>query len=140
MIVFINQSLPTMNIQPTVAELVNNISRLEEKEFEKLVKKLAVLQMQRRGTMTLPAEESELLQNLNRGFAVEKWERLKYLDWKSEFGSLNRLEEEESLRLAEEYESLSVQRLKMLSKLADLRNVSVDELAMELGIKTNFNA
>lgn len=137
---FHHQPFSKMNIQPSVTDLVNNAARLDAKEFESLFKKLAILRLQRAGAKTLPAEESELLQMLNQGFPAEKWERLKHLDWKSEFGVLNKKEEAESLRLAEAYEEASVMRLKIMAKLADLRNISIDELAATLGIKPSYHA
>jgi hypothetical protein len=40
----------------------------------------------------------------------------------------------ESLELAEAYESYSVERLKNLSDLAVLRQISIEELSVQLGI------
>jgi hypothetical protein len=42
----------------------------------------------------------------------------------------------ESLKLAEAYENYSVERLKCLSQLAMLRQVSIDNLMAQLGINT----
>ena len=71
--------------------------------------------------------ESNLLERINSEFDTQKWERLQYLDWKMEFGALSEIEETESLRIAENYESFSVERLRTLSQLALLRQVSLDE-------------
>ena len=71
--------------------------------------------------------ESNLLERINSEFDTQKWERLQYLDWKMEFGALSEIEETESLQIAEDYESFSVERLRTLSQLALLRQVSLDE-------------
>jgi hypothetical protein len=69
----------------------------------------------------------------------KKWERLTYLDWKLEYSALTPKEESESLKLAEAYENYSVERLKCLSQLAMLRQVSIDNLMAQLGINTSIN-
>ena len=74
------------------------------------------------------------IQNINIGFEEEKWERLKFLDWKSEFDVLSTEEEKEALELAEAYEEYSVERLKNISQLAILRGVTIDKVIEELGL------
>ena len=72
--------------------------------------------------------------NINIGFDEEKLERLKFLDWKSEFDILSTEEEEEVLELAETYEEYSVERLKNISQLAILRGATIDKVIEELGL------
>lgn len=74
------------------------------------------------------------LRNINIGFDEEKWERLKFLDWKSEFDVLNIEEEKELLELAETYEEYTVERLKNISELAILRDATIDKVIEELGL------
>jgi hypothetical protein len=118
----------------SVAEIIHSAKRLEEKSFEKLYQTLTALRVQRHGIPILDKTESNLLAKINSEFDDQKRERLQYLDWKIEFGALNELEEVESLRLAEEYETFGVERLKALSQLALLRQVSLDDLMNQLGI------
>jgi hypothetical protein len=73
------------------------------------------------------------LPNINIGFDEKKWERLKFLDWKSEFDVLCAEEEKELLELAETYEEYSVERLKNIGKLAILRGTTIDKVIEELG-------
>lgn len=129
-----------MNIQPSVTELVNNAAQLNAKEFESLLQQLSIIQLRRSGAKTLNADESELLQRLNSSFPAAQWERLKFLDEKSEFGKLSKKEEAELLQLSEAYEAASVLRLKMLSKLATLRNTTIEAVANQLGIKPSYHA
>ena len=118
----------------SVAEIINNAKRLEAKSFEKLYQTLTALRVERHGIPMLDETESNLLARINSEFDAQKWERLQYLDWKLEFGALSEPEETESLRLAEEYELFSVERLKGLSQLALLRQISLDDLISQLGI------
>ena len=78
------------------------------------------------------------LQNINIGFDPEKWERLKFLDWKSEFDVLNTEEEKELLELAETYEEYSVERLKKIGDLAVLRSTTIDKVIEELGLNLHI--
>lgn len=127
--------MSTQNI--SVSEILNSAKSLEDKNFETLYKEMVSLHTTRHGRDTmdrLSTLESELLNKINMEFDEKKWERLKYLDWKLEFGALNVKEESESLRLAEAFENYSVERLKSLSQLAALRQVSVDTLIKQMDI------
>ena len=118
----------------SVAEILQNAKRLEAQSFEKLYQNLTALRVQRYGIPVLDETESDLLVKVNSEFDPQKWERLQYLDWKMEFGSLSETEETESLRLAGDYELFSVERLKALSQLAILRQIFLDDLMNQLGI------
>ena len=128
-----------MNVQMSIAEIIKNAAGLEIKDFENLYKKLSVLRNQKQGLRMLDATESQLLNKINTAFPLEKWERLKYLDWKTEFSALNEPEEKESLELAENYENHSVERLKYLTQLATLWQISIDTLIEQLGLNPQFN-
>jgi hypothetical protein len=124
-----------MNAQPTVSEILDNVSRLGAEDFESLFKKMAVLHAQRSQMPALPREEADLLGQINAVFPPEKWERLQYLDWKMETTGLGEQEATESQRIAAAYESHTVRRLQLLAKLADLRKVPLDVLMEQLEIK-----
>lgn len=129
-----------MNIQPTVTDLVNNAAKLSTKELEKLLQQLSIIKLGRSDARVLTTDESELLQNLNDTFTATQWERMKLLDEKLEFGKLNKKEEAELLQLSEAYEVASLTRLQILSKLASLRNSTIEAVANQLGIKPNHHA
>jgi hypothetical protein len=128
-----------MSVQLSVSEILNNVESLETNKFEQLYKELFSLRVQRNGMASLNAAESQLLSKINSEFDPKKWERLTYLDWKLEYSALTPKEEAESIKLAEAYENYSVERLKCLSQLAMLRQVSIDKLMQQLGINTPFN-
>ena len=118
-----------------VSEILDNATRLGAEDFEHLFKKLAVLRVRRNGSPAMPRAEAELLEQINQGFSLEKWERMQWLDSKLEAGGLNEKEAADSLRLAEEYEQYTVQRLQLLIKLAALRNASLDEVMAQLNLQ-----
>jgi hypothetical protein len=127
-----------MSVQLSVSEILNNVESLETNKFEQLYRELFTLRVRRNGA-SLNAVESQLLNKINNEFDPKKWERLTYLDWKLEYSALTPKEEAESLKLAEAYENYSVERLKCLSQLAMLRQVSIDNLMVQLGINTPVN-
>ena len=126
-----------MNQQPMVSEILDTAARLGAEDFENLFKKLAILRVQRSNVQSISKSEADVLEQINQGFGIEKWDRLQFLDWKMETTGLNEKESVESLKLAEDYENYTVQRLQLLIKLAALRNVSLNEVMKQLEIKPN---
>jgi hypothetical protein len=118
----------------SINEISNVAEKLELKKFERLYQMLYAQKVKRNGVSILNEQESNLLTEINEDFDIKKWERLKYLDWKLESSALTSKEETELLKLAEAYESYSVERLKKITKLAMVRQVSIDSLLQQLGI------
>lgn len=118
----------------SVTEILNTAEGLEMKSFERLYQKLYAQRIKRNGINVLNETESNLLSEINKEFDLTKWERLQYLDWKLETNALTEKEELESLKLAEAYESYSVERLKKIAQLAIIRHISMDKLLKQLGI------
>ena len=123
-----------MDAQMSVSEILNSAKSLETKKLDELFKGLFALRLQRKGTEVLSELEANLLNKITTEFDPSNLDRLKYLDWKLEFGALSSAEEIESLQLAEAFENYSVERLKYLTQLAMLRQVSVDQLMEQLGL------
>jgi hypothetical protein len=128
-----------MSEQLSVSEIVSSVEGFESKKFDQLYRELFALRIQRNGVPVLNEVESQLLNKINREFDLKKWERLTYLDWKLEFSALSEKEENESLKLAEAYENFTVERLKNLSELAIIRQVSIDTLMAQLGLNAHLN-
>ena len=128
-----------MSQQLSVTEILNSVEGLESHKFEQLYRELFTLRVQRKGFPLLNSVETELLNKINSEFDPKKWERLTYLDWKLEFSALTAKEELESLKLTETYENYSVERLKCLAQLAALRQISIDELMVQLGLNPSAN-
>ncbi len=118
----------------SVAEILDTARGLDITKFEHLFSELSVIRIQKNKWPILNGVESQLLTKINNPFDEKKWERLKYLDWKSEFEMLSEKEESDLLKLSEIYESYGVEKLKNLSQLAQIRQISIDELMENLGI------
>lgn len=118
----------------SVSDILNSAKSLETKKLDELFKGLFALRLQRNGTEVLSDLEASLLDKITTEFDPSNLDRLKYLDWKLEFGALSPEEEIESLHLAEAFENYSVERLKHLTQLAMLRQISVDQLMAQLGL------
>ncbi len=128
-----------MNRQMSVTDILKNVSDWGLQDVENLYQKLSALRMQKRGAAVLGKAEAKLLSHINKPFPIEKWERLKYLDWKLEFNALSEAEEDESLKLAEAYENYYVERTKALAQLATLYQTTVEELIVKIGIQKPIN-
>ena len=89
-----------MNAQPMVSEILDTAARLGAEVFENLFKKLAILRVQRSNVPSIAKAEADVLEQINQGFGIEKWDRLQFLDWKMETSGLNEKEAAESLQLA----------------------------------------
>ncbi len=111
-----------MSLQASVSDILSTAKQLDTQHLDELLRELNILRVQKTGAPILDKAEAQLLQNINLGFDKEKWERLQFLDWKSEFDVLSDEEEKEALALAEAYEGYSVERLKNIGHLAMLRN------------------
>jgi ABC-type phosphate transport system auxiliary subunit len=123
----------------TVSDILNSVDRFDKNKFEQFYQELMALRLKKSGLPLLNAVESQLLNKINIEFDSKKWERLTYLDWKLEFGALTAKEESESLKLAEAYEDYSVERLKCLSQLALIRQISIDKLMEQLDINSKVD-
>jgi hypothetical protein len=118
----------------SINEISSAAEGLELKKFERFYQMLYAQRIKRDGVPVLNEPESTLLIEINKDFDLKKWERLQYLDWKLESSALTAKEEMESLKLAEAYENYSVERLKKITQLAMIRQVSIDSLLEQLGI------
>ncbi len=118
----------------SVAEILDTARGLDITKFEYLFSELSAIRIQKSKLPILNGVESQLLTKINYLFDEKKWERLKYLDWKSEFEVLSKKEESELLKLAESYENYSVEKLKYIAQLAEIRQISIDKLMENLGI------
>lgn len=123
-----------MSLQASVSDILSTAKQLDAQHLDELLRELNMLRIQKSGAPILDKTEAQLLQNINLGFNAEKWERLQFLDWKSEFDVLSDEEEKEALALAEAYEEYSVERLKNIGQLAILRGKTIDVLIEELGL------
>ena len=83
----------------------------------------------------LPTEEAELLHKINVGLPEEFWNEYRDLIGKRRAEFLTDQEHTRLLELSDRVESDNVERITHLIQLAQIRNTSLDDLMLELGIR-----
>jgi hypothetical protein len=126
-------NLIDMHEQLSFTDLVNGAARLDFQDYERFVVTVNKLRVQQK-VKGLPQKELDLLAKINRGFPVENWLRIQHLDAKIEEDALSEQEYAELTLLTDKYEKYSVQRIRLLKKLALLRNISVEEAINQLDL------
>jgi hypothetical protein len=82
----------------------------------------------------LPQEETELLEQINRGLPPETWARYQALKEKRDARTLSPEEHSELLALTNEVELWNARRLELVLALARLRQVPLRAMMDELGL------
>jgi hypothetical protein len=123
----------TSQIEIDLDEVLHSLARLGTKELEQFVDKVITLQAQRRAP-SLPKDETELLQQINRGLPTDIRQRYDALNAKLHDDTITPKEHEELLTLIDRIELADAERMQLLVALAQLRGVSVDTLMEQLGI------
>jgi len=124
----------TSQIEIDLDEVLHGLARLGTKELEQFVEKVIALQAQRRAP-SLPKDETELLQQINRGLPADIRQRYDALNAKLHDETIAPEEHAELLTLIDRLELADAERMQRLVALAQIRGVSVDTLMEQLGIR-----
>ena len=124
----------TSQIEIDIDEVLKSVAQLESDDLEQVVNKLIALQAQRRAASLSPAE-TDLLQQINQGLPSTLRTRYEGLNAKLHEETITPAEHEELLQLSDQIEQADAERLRHLIALAQLRQVSVDTLMDQLGIR-----
>ena len=124
----------TSQIEIDLDEVLQGLARLGTKELDQFVEKVIALQAQRRAP-SLPKNETELLQQINRGLPADIRQRHDALNAKLHDETITPQEHEELLTLIDRIELADAERMQRLVALAQIRGVSVDTLMEQLGIR-----
>jgi hypothetical protein len=124
----------TSQIEIDLDEVLQGLARLGSKELEQFVEKVIALQAQRRAP-SLPKDETELLQQINRGLPADVRQRYDALNAKLHDETITPEEHEELLTLIDRLELADAERMQRLVALAQIRGVLVDTLMEQLGIR-----
>lgn len=128
--------MTTLQIQTEVPfrVLLDSLPQLEMEELELLADEVLQLRA-RRAAGHISQDESVLLSRISEGVIPLKLRRrLAELTERQREGTLTGGEEEEMSALIDEIETKNAQRVSCLVDLAQLRNVSLDELISSLEI------
>jgi len=124
--------MPTIEIEKE--QLLNAALQMSRSELEEFVLKLFSLKA-RQETPSLSEREAELLMKINQGLPATMQERLNELIDKRRAEIISAKELRELKKLTGQVEKFDVERLKLLTELAALRNVPLRKLIKQLGLK-----
>lgn len=125
-------------IQLDLQSIIDGISNLETRDLESFAKAVNQILAHRKAP-ALSERETELLLKINQGLPSDWQERYFELIEKSEKEVLSRQEIHEYQELASKAESIDALRLQSLIELAQLRNISPEELLDQLNINLSLN-
>lgn len=123
--------MATISIHLSTKDLLKGVEQLDSSDLEAFVKN--VLQIRaRKLTKSLSEKETTLLEQINIGLSKDEQNQLELFGIKSQEGTLKPLEHQKYMVLIEKMEDLNNQRLKALGKLAELKEVSLKALMLQL--------
>ena len=115
-------------------KILDGIAQLDLSELEHFAFHVNSLIAQRKAP-SLPKREAELLQQINRGLPITVRHRYAILNEKLLDETLTAEEHQEFSALVDQIEQSDAERLQQLIELAQLRNISLDALMEQLGIR-----
>ena len=118
--------------------LLEEVEKLNPTELEAFVEE--VLSMKARHYVpSLDQKETEILLAINQKLPTALLSRFDFLTKKRREGTLSEQEHSELLELSDQIEKRDLERLKLLSELAQLRGISLRALTAQLGMKPMAN-
>ncbi len=123
--------------EPKVEQLLQSVALLGNNELEQFTDRFLALRAHRHAP-SLPKREAELFQLINRGVPGEVWQRYDALNDKLHAETITDEEHQELLGLIEQVKQADVERLRHLIELAQLRQLSLDELINQLGLQPTY--
>ena len=117
-------------------KLLQETASLSSQELDNFVNQAIILRA-KRNAPNIPKIEAELLLKINQGLPEKQQKRFDELTEKLAFENMNLKEREEFLRLTDEIEKQDAKRIELLGKLAEIREITLDELMSELKIGQN---
>ncbi len=118
--------------------IYKSLSILNITELEQVMQEVINLRRKKLPTV-LSQNESELLKKINIGVPDVIQKRYNFLVKKRKDEAINAEEYQELLELTTYMENLGVKRLEYLLELAKLRNLSVDEIVVQLQLNPRIN-
>ncbi|QQZ29035.1 STAS/SEC14 domain-containing protein [Thiothrix subterranea] len=120
--------------QVSTEDLLHGVESLPTEELEQFVARVLAL-CARRKANSLNEQESKLLQLINRPVPATLQSHYDLLAQKQRTNTLSADEYAELLQVIEKIENFDVERVQHLVTLAQLRQVSLDKLMQDLGIR-----
>lgn len=124
--------MPTIEIR--TADLLNAVQQMTPDEFDAFIEQALSLRAQSK-TATLSAEESRLIERINRGLPPTLSKRYTQLIRRRKSGRLTGQEHQELLELTHQAESRDADRAAALLELSTLRRIPMRVLMKRMGIQ-----
>ncbi|MCC6724710.1 MAG: STAS/SEC14 domain-containing protein [Saprospiraceae bacterium] len=129
--------MTTIPVQPgaraAMNEILHGVSELDTPDLENFFHQVAHL-LAKRKAPSLAKREAELLLKISEGYPVELRKKYDALASKMQDKTISPDEHREILNLTDRMEALDAKRLELLLELAQLRNISLDQLLSQLGL------
>ena len=120
-----------------INDILSGVSKLDTPDLEHFLHEVAYI-LARRKTRLLSKRESELLTQINDPLlAVEKQKRYDLLYQQLQMEKISEEDLAELRILSKMLEQNAVKRMQCMIELSHIRNVSLDQLMAQLGIKPN---
>ena len=123
-------------MQASMTTLFHEVERLDNRSLDTFISNIVSLRV-RRSISDKQKQEAFLLEKINKSLSLQDSLRFKLLNQKHSEGNITEQEYAELSVLVEKIEKLNVNRLKYMTTLAQVRNVSVRELMNQLGLNQN---
>jgi uncharacterized protein (DUF1778 family) len=120
--------------QVSINDLLNGVAQLNSTDLEQFVSQVLALRA-KRVAPSVSKQEAEVLEKINEGLAQETQQRYNELVAKRQAEMLTEVEYQELLALIDGIEQADAERVQALTKLAQLRNMSVKALMETLNIR-----
>jgi hypothetical protein len=124
----------TVQTQLPFEQLIQTVEQLDASELEQLIAQAIRVQTKRK-TLSLPKDQFLLLQQITQCIPSQLQERYNLLIDKRQENSLTDEEYQELVNLGEHIEAIDVKRLENLTKLAKLRQISLNDLIQEFNLQ-----
>ena len=128
--------MPTVEVRSQVSlnDLLNGVAQLDTSELEHFIDQVLTLRAKRIAP-SFPEEEAEILEKINQGLPLDVQQRYNKLMAKRQAEALTPEEHQELLTLIDRIELADAERVQALTRLAQLRNISVTTLMTALNIQ-----
>ncbi|NKQ37457.1 MAG: STAS/SEC14 domain-containing protein [Chloroflexi bacterium] len=123
----------TSEVNIELDKVLDGVAKLDTLELEQFLSQVSIL-LARRKAPSLPEREAELLQEINQSLPTVYQQRYDELAAKLQANDITPEEYQELLQLIDQIELADAERVQCLIELAQLRNLSLDELMNQLNI------
>ena len=123
----------TSEVNIELDKVLDGVAKLDTLELEQFLSQVSIL-LARRKAPSLPERQAELLQEISQSLPIAYQQRYDELTAKLQANDITSVEYQELLQLIDQIELADAERVQYLIELAQLRNLSLDELMDQLNI------